>query len=161
MKSTTKQNTKETRLKQALKLISNHPGFEMATIGNHANEVYGIAIIGHLGIQIDISEVGNMEVFRVQLAARMAMPPILAAFDLANQINILLRVAKLNVANDGFIIKAHQFVEINCLPTETNILHLIDEVLVGIKLLVNHLKQLDAKLVAQDAANLKTNVCLN
>lgn len=161
MKNSQATAFKGDRLKQVLKLASSHPGFEMATIKTGDNAAFISAIINHLSINLDFIEFSEGEILRVQLAAKIPMPSKASKCNVANQVNMLLCTAKVIIATDGFILEAHQFVEKNCLPEKTNLLHLINEVLVGIKLIVGLRSKLLENMEAEQPSESQTNVCLN
>jgi hypothetical protein len=136
-------NAKEPRLAQALVLASSHQGCTAAAIQRNEIKTWGAMEIFDIRLIIDIFEKDDCDVFRVHGMEWLPMPSAATASAIANHANSLLAVAKVVVEDGRLGIFAHEFIPKDGIPSEINLKRLVDDVLVGIVLILKQLKELE------------------
>jgi hypothetical protein len=140
-------STKESRLAKALALASSHEGCSAAAIQCTEVNTWGAMDVFNKRIIIDILEESECDVFRVHAPRWLPVPSAEAATAIANRANMKLMVANVVVQDNSLGIFAHQFIPKDGIPSEKNLKRLIDDVLIGIVLVLKQLEDIEQKSV--------------
>ena len=144
-KSHESTGTKESRLAKALVLASSHEGCSAAAIQHNEVNIWGAMDIFNKRVVIDILEESECDVLRVHAPNWLTMPSAEAATAIANRANMKLMVANVVVQDNSLGIFAHEFIPKDGIPSEKNLKRLVDDVLIGIVLILKQLEDIEKK----------------
>lgn len=147
MKTTSHQSTgtKKVRLAKALILASPHKGCTAATIASNDTNLFGVLGIFGEPIIFDILEKSERDIFRIHSKDWLLTPSAEVATSIANRANSILPVAKVVAKGNELGIFAHEFVEKTDIPSEANLMRLLDDVLIAMVLISKQLEDFKEK----------------
>jgi hypothetical protein len=144
MKTTSPSATdKESRLIQALKLVSAIKGVQSTRIESKGGLLWGAMIVCDTRLIVNILECPACDVFCVHAPDWLPVTSTEVAYAIANRTHSILRVGKVLVRDGHLGIFAHEFIPKGGLASALNIQCLMGEVLMGIVVIIEQLKELE------------------